>query len=290
MNHAPALPSPSRGTRSRPWQLAGPLLTWALVAMVIVQLAVGLLVVCRRLTGALTNDLSPAQMLLAALIATATVTCTRIAWRPLLGRNPWHDPLIGWGSSLALALFAIGCAFPAYQTSDWMIWLPLVMADQLWRKNFFDVGQRAAEAAGGTSKRSVLPGAAAQLHPVASSRTGKILSAECEQAHDEDVVQQLYRVRNRQGHEMIYGALRADFSAGQRTAVVHAAFCPPLPYFPEIEADAISGHATRIKVVQALAHGVRLDVRLAAVAEQACYVWIDMAARPTSPKPKILSA
>ena len=96
----------------------------------------------------------------------------------------------------------------------------------------------------------------------------------------EEIVQQLFRVRDEQGHEVVYGTLRADFQAGQRTAVVHVGFCPPLSHLPEIEVEAVPGSAARIRVVQAFAHGTRLEVRLPAPAEADCHAWIDMAAMP----------
>jgi len=284
MHLGPSLPS--NHARRSAWQArARPVFMTTLVAVLVFLLAIAMLVVVRRLTGAFSNDLPPAAVLLTALVTTAALACTRIAWRRHLARDSRFDTVVGWGSSLALAFLAIGCSYPAYRTSDWLIWLPLLVADQLWRQNFFDAGRPTV---GTTRSASVLeePFVAAPL------RQGGSASPHTEPANadQEDVVQQLFRVRDDSGREVIYGALRADFLAGQRMAVVHAGFCPPLAYLPEIEAESLPGQTTRIKVVQALSHGVRLDVRLTAIPEEDCHVWIDMAAKPVSPKSQMISA
>lgn len=234
--------------------------------------AVGLLIVVRRFAGALRDDLPRSMMLLTALAALSAMAGARLAWRrafPLEPRagNARLDQLVGWGSSLALLLLAVGSCYPANQTSDWLIWLPMLMADQFWRQSFFDAGQ---------------PGLDLEIQQNQATLHHDFQPTLAQQEDQEDVVQQLFRVRDSQGREGVYGTLRADFATGQRTAVVHVGFCPPLSHLPQVEAEPLAGPEARIKIVQALAHGVRLDVRLATPAAAACQVWIDMAALPAS--------
>ena len=241
--------------------------------------AIGLLIVVRRLVGALGNDLPRDAMLLTAVVMTAIVAFARIAWRrafPLrksgLLRRPWGDHFVGWGSSVGLALVALGCCYPAYLNSDWLIWLPMLVADQFWRQSFFDAGDPLLRLADEPEKED-------DDH----SSTVKFPSpAQPAKLPQEEIVQRLYRVRNEDGSELIYGTLRADFQTGQRTAVLHVGFCPPLPYLPEIEAEALPGSEARLKIVQALAHGARLNVRLPSTPTEDCHVWIDMAATPVA--------
>jgi len=281
------------------WQArARPVLVLSVVGVIGLLMSIAALIVARRLLGALSSDLPGDAMLLTALVATSVSACTRIAWRrsfplrhcaesPLgryaespLGRDAgdsWLDQFVGWGSSLALAMLAVGCCYPANRTSDCLIWLPLLVADQFWRQNFFDAGLPTA------------PSMKSERQPTNTSEASSAGAAQSPNHHD--IVQQLFRVREDQGQEVIYGTLRADFQAGQRTAVIHVGFCPPLEYLPEIEAESLPGQTTRIKVVQALPHGVRLDVRLSTAAEESCQAWIDMAARPILPsKPQMISA
>ncbi|NOY40925.1 MAG: hypothetical protein GXP26_03685 [Planctomycetes bacterium] len=279
-----------------------------LVILIIVALnAIGLLLVVRRFAGALSKDLPPGAMLLTAIVAMAMVACTRIAWRryfpltvdveelELSASGRLGDLLVGYGSSLSLVLLAVGCIYPAERTVDLIIWLPALVADQFWRQSFFDAGhpdRGAGETGHDLENELVL----ASLAMVAGEKTfapeglERQLAAavgESGEGETEEIVQQLYRVRDELGQEVIYGTLRADFLAGQRTAVVHAGFCPPLSHLPEIEAESFRGPLARIKVVQALAHGTRMDVRLTAPAASDCHVWIDMAAIPATSAEKI---
>jgi hypothetical protein len=238
----------------------------------------GILVLSRRLQGASDGDLPLSTLLGTALVVTCLLVGTRVAWRrnlPTAGPDSFSvlDAVIGWGSSVALICLAVGCSYPGYRTGDWLIWLPVLVADQLWRQSFF--ARLPLPATTKSTPNSLPP----PQPPSAEDLTAP-----------EGVVQQLFRVREDEGQEVIYGTLRADFQPGQRLAVVHAGFCPPLSYLPKIEVDPLPGYPTRIKVVQALAHGVRLDVRLATPAEEECHVWIDMSARPGSHPPRSMRA
>ncbi len=255
----------------------------AVASVVAILVAIGGLFLARRLTGALSADLPPLVMLFFAFGTAATLAFSRIAWRrsfPLETPEDlsFADRVLGWTSSMALALLAVGCCYPANRTTDWLIWLPLLVADQLWRQNFFDAGEPWAP--------SNYDEASLTVPPTRTIPTRAVVDAPKQDYSElQNIVQQLYRLQNDQGLDVIYGTVRADFVAGQRTAVVHVGFCPPLAYLPEIEAEALpgtplQGSMAKIKVVQALAHGTRLDIRLPAAAAADCQLWIDMAARP----------
>ena len=254
------------------WQVRSrPVLAGTILSTIILLFGLGLLLVSRRLLGAFSSDLPRETILLSALVTTAAGTASRIAWQKnFLTKYTTVSPLdlvVGWGSSLALVLWAIGCCYPGNYNSDWLIWLPLLIADQFWRQNFFH------------SHQSTLQTNEFDFDEV-ELKQDLGFTESIEESGQTDMIQQLFRVREEGGQEAVYGTLRAEFQPGQRTAVIHVGFCPPLAYLPEIEAESLPGLPTRIKVVQALAHGVRLDVRLTAPAEDACQVWIDMAARP----------
>lgn len=61
--------------------------------------------------------------------------------------------------------------------------------------------------------------------------------------------------------EQIEGWVRVEFAEGQREAVVHVAFCPPLPGIPEVETEDLEGADLEIRVAAAFAFGARLSVR-----------------------------
>ena len=293
---APTEHKPARQSRSLVPSTA---VVTAVVTFIALLNAIGLLLVLRRFVGALSDELPRDAMLLTALVATAIVAAIRIAWRhvfPLrpLGQgnsnflgNDW-DAIVGYGSSLALVLFAVGCCYPAYHTSDWLIWLPPLVADQFWRQTFLDAGSPANSLALASLEMDEEAAATlafpAERFDIASAPAAA--SPRTQGDSTEEVVQLLFRVRTDEGHEVVYGTVRADFVAGQRTAVVHIGFCPPLSHLPEIEAEPLPGSTARVKVAQALAHGTRLEVRLPAPAEEDRHILIDMAATPAFPLEK----
>lgn len=265
--------------RRLPWQYrAHPTLFVTVCSIVGVLTIVGVLAVTRRFLGAFTGELPPSMMLLLGFGAAAAVAFARIAWRrnfPLESPEELSrlDLAIGWASSLSLILLMVGCCYPGYKTTDWLIWLPIIVADQFWRQTFFDTGEP------WTGEES--------FEDELSPSTGPTLA---QFPQDENLLQQLYRLKDEHGQEIIYGTVKADFVSDQRTAVVHVGFCPPLSYLPEIEAEALPGSFARTKIVQAMSHGTRLEVRLPAPAENDLSVWIDMAARPVGAQAQIESA
>jgi len=241
-------------------------------------LGVAVLLIVRRVSGAITEELSYGAMLLTAIITAVLAFSSRFAWRHLIpatlspasqGTDRFAgisaDAFVGWGSSLALLLMAIGTAYPGDRTIDLLIWVPLLVADQFLRQSFFDGG---------------LPGQSFQKLERVEIKDDPEDGWTVEAFDTDDLVQQLYRVRNDEGLEVIYGSLRADLQAGQRHTVIHVGFCPPLAFMPRIEVAPYSGPSAKIKVAQALAHGTRLEVRLDQTANEDCSVLIDLAALP----------
>jgi hypothetical protein len=287
-------------------------ITWVRAAAlcgVVALLAIGAVLITRRAAGAFTTHL-PTIPLLATVILTAMVVLGgRIAWRlssPPRKREQlqFREQLIGWGGTLALGLMFVGCSFPSFGYWNWLCWLPLVVADYLQRDWFFDtappgwtprlIDHEARRStwrprAEGTQSSAVLP-----LSPVREETQANYPLFEREfdeEATDDNravetlepnVLQQLTRVRDESGVESVFGTLRAEFAAGQRHATLHVGFCPPLAGVPAVEADPADGPDCTIKVVQALAHGARLEVRLAAPAVEACSVLIEMTAAPAT--------
>lgn len=63
------------------------------------------------------------------------------------------------------------------------------------------------------------------------------------------------------GRELIEGETLVDFAAGQKEAVVHLSFCPPLASTPEIHAEDNLGGDLEIRTEAAHPYGARLTVR-----------------------------
>jgi hypothetical protein len=284
-------------------------ITWVRAAAlcgVVALLAIGAVLIIRRVAGAFTTHL-PTIPLLATVILTAMVVLGgRIAWRltsPPRKREQlqFREQLVGWGGTLALGLMFLGSSFPSFGHWNWLCWLPLIIADYLQRDWFFDTAPPGwtprlidHEARHSTwrpraegAQSSVLP-----LSPVREETPANypLFEREFDEGAAEDravetlepnVLQQLTRVRDESGVESIFGMLRAEFAAGQRHATLHVGFCPPLAGVPTVEADLADGPDCTVKVIQAFAHGARFEVRLAVLATEACSVLLEMTAAPS---------
>ncbi len=104
-----------------------------------------------------------------------------------------------------------------------------------------------------------------------------------ESVSPEDVVQQLTRSHAADGGEVLAGWLRVDLAAGQRSASLHVAFCPPFAQTPKLAVEQLGGPAARIKTVQLLPYGVRFDLKLDQPSAAAASVLLQFAARSQGP-------
>jgi hypothetical protein len=250
-----------RGMRSQPnalWHLESqPLFSPRGVAATVVGslaslILISLLLIARRVSGGITADLPLGTLAATALATLAIVIGTRILWRRTFLEGTAVDCWIGWGGSAALLLLAIGVSFPAQRPEDWIVWLPVLVVDQLMRRRMFESRDTFQE-----GLRIAKPQAALQA----------------------EQVQHFVRSRDAAGHEVVQATLRADFIPGQRTATVYLGFCPPLASRPELTVELASGPVAEFKIVQAFPHGARIDVRLASTATQAMCVIINVTAK-----------
>jgi len=286
-------------------------ITWVRAAApggAIALLVVGSVLITRRAAGAFSEHL-PTIPLLATIVLTAMVVLGgRVAWRaasPPRRREQlqFREQTVGWGGTLALGLMFLGCSFPSFGYWNWLCWLPLIIADYLQRDWFFETAPPAwtprlhDHEPGLSPWRPRTDGAAsAALLPLAPVREETrehypLFEREFDEATadeeqgvetlDANVLQQLTRIRNENGVESIFGTLRAEFAAGQRHATLHVGFCPPLAGVPTVDADPADGPDATVKVIQAFAHGARLEVRLAAPATEPCSVLLELTAAPT---------
>jgi hypothetical protein len=221
----------------RPW-LAG-LLTGLLGFAALVLLL-------RRMAGALREPLPPATLLLAGLATATAALLVRLAV-PAGSKGPtwfWLPCLltgtIGWQLALSSAsTAAIAGLWLLLATAELGAWFHLsanLQVPQAIRLRRWLSRSRQADRA--------------------SNRTGVLGPAA------EDVVQQFSRSRSSDGTETVAGRWRVAFAAEQRTAWAHVAFCPPFPETPGCEYRQVEGPPARIKLGQLLPYGARLELKL----------------------------
>ncbi len=84
------------------------------------------------------------------------------------------------------------------------------------------------------------------------------------------VTQQITRATLDAGREQLAGMLRVQFDARERSQVIHVAICPPFSATPHVTAQQLDGPAAQVRVTEAQAYGVRLELQLADVAPTLC--------------------
>jgi len=92
------------------------------------------------------------------------------------------------------------------------------------------------------------------------------------------VSQCLTRTRSQDQGERIEGTVRVEFAAGQKVAVVHVPFVPPLPRVPRIECHLMDGAELRVKVAAAHTYGMRIEARRTGSADAALSAEVSFAA------------
>jgi len=89
------------------------------------------------------------------------------------------------------------------------------------------------------------------------------------------LVQQLTRVRE-DDRESIHALLLAEIPPGDSLAAIHVAFCPPLEATPELTAHALDTDDAEVRITQAETFGSRIEVRVREVASEQRSVLVEV--------------
>jgi hypothetical protein len=234
---------------------------YRLAAVVLLGLlsAAAIVIVARRLAGALETPLEPAPLFSAGVLAAMALAAIRIGWlfSPTAAGASRLDWVVMAAASLAaIALAAALCLPETSLPGLFLLWIPLA-TEELWAwtkrgQNYF------------SPKKMPTP---AEIN-----------------SSDPFLLQRLTRSRAADGAEELSGWLRMAFAAGQRTGSLHVAFCPPFDAAPDLEIEQIEGPESRLKTAQLLPYGARIDLKLLSPAEEATSVLVQFSARTARAK------
>ncbi len=199
-----------------------------------------LVLAARRLAGGLETPLSPvalgAVVLMGGLVAFGA-------------RVPSRSALVWWHPSAALLISVTVLSVPGTSPLGLIVAYTIVAVEEYaaWRK-WRGGGSRITappiqRLSADIRAIQPLPHEAAVVDSLAA-----------------DVVQQLTRTQSADGTDRLSGWLQAILEAGQRT--VSPSFCPCSLPLPQVVLRQNSGPSVRIKAVQVLTHGVRLEIKL----------------------------
>ena len=260
------------------------------------------MLVWRRLAGALHEPLElPALAITACALAAAGLSIRLLLADGFAARasgRSWRDRLIPLAPMAAIlltpmaAILAVGFSLsvPGTSAAGLAVLWSLIAVEEIYSLVLSISFRSPTTVAAGPT--AVLP--AKPAAPVGPEREEKSRSATQPSAADlgagldivpfddtadEQVTQQLVRTKDRGGGESMSGLLRAHFSAGQRNATVHIAFCPPFSAVPTMKVEQVDGPPGRIKTVQLLPYGARFDLKLSKDAEEPLAVSLRFSAR-----------
>ncbi len=220
----------------------------------------GVVILTRRLSGALAAPLSFGTLLACACLLAAAGLLFRAAFQPpALSRQRWGQYLFCAVPSVVLLLWAIGLSAPGTGGGLLALWGVLLLEEgwswgQLRRR--MPVAPRLEST---TSNLAELPRPV--VAELGQSLTESESLAEADEP-DEAICQQVVRRRESDGSETIAGWLRAEVPAAARHATAHVAICPPFEGLPQCFAEQMDGPPAQVKVAQVLPHGVRFEIKL----------------------------
>ena len=197
------------------------------------------MLVWRRLAGALLEPLGLAELaVLASVLAAAGFSIRSLGKNSFGNRateNPWPARLIRLAPTAAICTVGFALSLPGTSAAGLAVFWSLIVAAETY---------------------CLVPHRPRRLSQTVAKDVATTPRT------DSVITQRLVRTITRDGEETIAGTLQANLEAGQRTATVHVAFCPPFAALPDIEFEQTGGPAGNIKAVQLLPHGARFDIKL----------------------------
>jgi hypothetical protein len=167
--------------------------------------------------------------------------------------------VIAWGVALSLTAAHAGGLV--------LLWASLVVEEAwAWRRTVGVVLPITSQPQRPGLPSSWEPGPSGAFLPVPSETKEDIVAELPRILSEPGVFQEFVRTREAGGGETLRAWVRVPLVAGQRNASVHLAFCPPFESRPTLDIVQRSGPEARIKVVQLLPLGAKLDVKLPQVA------------------------
>ena len=265
---------------------------WAVLLsafLVCMLLGSAVVLILRRGAGALAQPLPAGWLLIVGLIVACAVIAARrmIQRQELISAAPWLRQTILWGPTLAVAMFAIALSIEGTSLLALAAYLVLIVGAEFFAEQgtlpafWTGVRKRLAPSLNKPAQKAINRPAPSQITESAVNQSSDTTSLhgnvagsslldsalddvdeeELEEPLDENVWQQMSRMRTEAG-EIITGWVKTEFQPGERTAVLHVAFCPPLLQAPQVQIEQLSGPAARIKVGQVLPQGARFEIRL----------------------------
>ncbi|MFN0019127.1 MAG: hypothetical protein ACKVP0_12760 [Pirellulaceae bacterium] len=224
--------------------------------------AVVLVLLVRRIAGALVQPLSGLSLMGVAGLGLMLKTGWRLAWRARGNRQSSLDLIAPVLPGIGMFVLLSVLSLPA--TPNWALmltWLAFFTSEAVWWWTSYAAHNRPI-----AGRSQVVTARRTELVEVDSLR-GTLLG---------EIFQQITRCRDGEV-ERVMVLLRTPFAVGQRVAVTHVAFCPPLDDIPDLAAEVTDGPDATVTLTNIQSFGLRLEVRLEEPADEACAIVVEVA-------------
>ena len=239
---------------------------WTLAALAGLTLTAALLVAWRRVAGALSAPLGVPLLLTSGFLWAAATIGVREAWNRWLAgsRNSRLELTVWIAPTAALLILGAALSLPGTSVAGLATFWSLLVLEEAWSWRRAPWRRRAARVQHEPPSKPPSPQPSSPQMPPTPAQHKRLDQAilGVDDCPPEQVIQRLTRSRDADGAERLSGWLRMPFAAGQRTASIHVAFCPPFAKVPELKVEQADGPTTRVRTAQLLPHGTRLDLKL----------------------------
>ncbi|HEY2760406.1 MAG TPA: hypothetical protein VGI75_06675, partial [Pirellulales bacterium] len=213
---------------------------------------VAVLLLTRRLAGALQHPLPPLLLVIAISTAAGVAfVIDRLAQK--FGDGSSLQPALRWTATICLPLIALSVTIPRTSLPALIIVWLLVVAPEIaiWYPRSKPIAKTASRNADVVESQVKQQDSTTQIdHQSALSRSTEFEST-----------QQLnYRIVD--GHQIVDGWFQIALVANQRVATAHLAFCPAFDRSPQVDAECTSDTACTIQPALILPWGVRWEIKL----------------------------
>jgi len=253
------------------------LMVWVSLLLAAALALSAILVAGRRLAGGLEQPLSPLSIGFAAALIAILAAGSRFSGTTISFANPWTLFAARWLPAVLLAVFVVALSVPSTSMAAMVTAWSIVAVEELlvWQR-FRTIARRGVVSTAPRGLQETIEQLLTEPSepdlPLAVSRVGAPAAsalpltppplAPQSAALSPEVVQQQTRTHLANGMDRLGGWLQMSLATNERNATTHIAFCPPFIEPPKISLRQTAGPAGRIRAVQILPHGVRLELKL----------------------------
>ncbi|HET6327441.1 MAG TPA: hypothetical protein VFG04_22355 [Planctomycetaceae bacterium] len=252
---------------------------------------IAVVVVSRRMSGALRGPVDPAVPCFVATLATLLSLAALALWRQATRTAPKKTWILGTAMAMAvLSPVALGAALwivPSTFVGGYLAALAMTslvcalaiedaaadfrLTNRL-RQSLFERESPSA-VNGPAAPVRVAPVEVATPTSEGEATVGSLLEEDLEEDEDseavrdeesdadESIVQWMTRRRLPDGGEVVEGAVQIELNSAEKVGVAHLAFLPPLSCDPRAECHLLSNFDGRVRITTAKSYGLRIEAR-----------------------------